>query len=300
MSKISIRVPATTSNIGPGFDCLGMALNLYNTVEIEPANDKFHIEITGEYTDALYYPESNAVYQGLLAIYRKLEQPMPEFNIKLNNRIPVARGLGSSAAAYLSGLIAGNLFNGRIFSKTDILEMAVEYEKHPDNVVPALMGGLTVSCRTMKGTLWVKCRQYQIPNILLFIPELPMETIHKRKILPKTVSFDDAVFNITRSTLLITALIEGKWNLLSETMNDRIHQSYRDTNTKLFNRVIQTALDNGAYGAALSGSGSTILTFIPEANQAVATAVKKIFQSEQIPLRTIQLNIDTDGLVILD
>ena len=300
MSKIKVRIPATTTNLGPGFDCLGLALSLYNTVELEITKGKHRIEVTGEGRTELEKPDYNLVLHAVEKVYEKIHQPCPPVYLRLTNQIPFARGLGSSAAAYLGGLTAANVLSGNKLSDDEILELAVEKEGHPDNVVPAMKGGFTVSSRTKSGTLWIKCQQFKIPPVLVAIPDMPMKTKESRTVLPSQISYIDAVQNIGRTALLVSALAEGKWDLLRLAMEDRLHQPYRDTKDKLFSKSIQVALNAGAYGAALSGSGSTILTFIPEGNYRVGQVIEKVFAEKGITLRLMQLDVDNQGLTLME
>ncbi len=299
MKKVRVRIPATTTNLGSGFDCLGLALSLYNTVELEMGNGKTTVEVKGEGEEELHNHESNWVLLGIRKLYQKIGKPCPVLHLTLINEIPFARGLGSSAAAYLGGLVSANLLSGKKLSNDEILELAVDHEGHPDNVIPAFRGGLVISCRTKERTLWIKCDKPKIPKVLVIIPDLPMGTKESRKILPKKVPFEDAVHNLTRTALLVGALTEKRWDLLRHAMEDKLHQPYRDTKSKLFTRAIATAYKAGALGAAMSGSGSSILTFVPKKNTKVGPAIRQIFAKEKIPVRVLPLDVDTRGLTVL-
>jgi len=152
-----------------------------------------------------------------------------------------------------------------------------------------------ISCRTREKTLWIKCSKPKIPQVLVIIPSLPMGTKESRKVLPSKVSFNDAVHNLTRTALLVGALTEGRWDLLRDSMEDKLHQSYRDTKNKIFTRSIQAAYEAGALGAAISGSGSTLLTFIPKGNRKVGKAVEQVFRKQNIPIRLMPLKVDDQG-----
>ena len=297
MKKIIIHIPASTTNIGPGFDCLGLALNLYNTVEIIPTpGEKTRFTVEGEGIHEINHPKSNLVLEGFIALCQKAQQSVPDARFRLINRIPFARGLGSSAAAYLGGLTAANILLGKPFHQNDIIGMAVEYEHHPDNVVPAMVGGFTIATITASGTQYIKLNSAKIPPVLAAIPDFPMKTKESRAILPDQIPFQDAVHNIGRTALLVSALTEGKWEYLREATQDRLHQDYRDTPDQFIAKAIAASLDGGAYGAALSGSGSTILAFIPPGNTSVAANLETFFRGHNISARILPLEVDQNGL----
>ena len=299
MKKIRVRIPATTTNLGSGFDCLGLALSLYNTVELEVGDGKTTVTVKGEGEEELHKPESNWVLLGIRKLYQKIGKHCPTLHLTLINKIPFSRGLGSSAAAYLGGLVSANLLSGKKLSNEEILELAVDREGHPDNVIPAYTGGLVISCRTKEKTLWIKCEKPKIPKMLVIIPDLPMGTSESRRILPKKVPFEDAVHNLTRTALLVGALNENRWDLLRNAMEDKLHQQYRDTKHKLFARSITAAYKAGALGAAMSGSGSSILAFVPNKNTKVGPVIQRIFAEQKIPVRILPLKVDNRGLTVL-
>jgi homoserine kinase len=299
MKKIIIDIPATTTNLGPGFDCLGMAFNLHNTIEIEPGNyDGFPLTVEGEGANELKDPSTNLVLAGYQKVFTTLGKPFISARFKQINRIPFSRGLGSSAAAYLGGLAGANHLLGNPLSLQELIELGVQKEKHPDNIVPAAVGGFTVACLTEKGTFWIKLSNPQIPAVLAAIPEIPMKTSESRAILPDTIPFKDAVHNLGRAALIVASLSEGKWEFLSTAMEDKLHQPYRDTDNGIIAQCVKDTLAAGAYGTALSGSGSTILTFLPEGNQKVGQALTNVFQSRGIPVKLVSLTPVNEGIKI--
>lgn len=299
MKKIVIEIPATTTNLGPGFDCLGMAFNLYNIIEIEPGNYKdFPLTSEGEGSHELKDSSSNLVLAGYQKIFDVVGKEPISARFRQINRIPFSRGLGSSAAAYLGGLAGANHLLGNPLTLQELIELAVKKEKHPDNVVPAAVGGFTIACLTSQGTAWIKLSHPRIPSILAAVPELPMKTSESRAILPENIPFRDAVANLGRTALLVAALAEGRWDLLATAMEDKLHQPYRDTDDGLIAQCVREAREAGAYGTALSGSGSTILSFLPEGNQEVGPALIKIFQSRRIPVKLVSLALVNEGLKI--
>lgn len=270
--QVTVRVPATSANLGPGFDSIGIALDIYNTVSIE-ASDEFGVSLTGEGEDVLSQGQDNLVYQGLLAVYEKVQRTVPPLRLSCENWVPLARGLGSSSAALVAGLVAGNEFLGHPLSAQALLHIATRMEGHPDNVTPALFGGLQVAA--MNGG---KVEHISVPlaadlGIVVFVPDFPMLTSEAREVLPKHVSRADAVFNVSRASLLVAAMVTGSIGHLRMAMEDALHQPYRRKLFPAMEDVIDAAVQAGAAGAALSGAGSSILAFTLGGGERVAEAM---------------------------
>ncbi len=315
--KVKVRVPATTANLGPGFDCLGLALKLYNTVEVifnqSPIinhQSPIKIEIEGEGRDSLPRDERNIVYQAVRLVFDKLQITDYKLQIKLVNQIPLARGLGSSAAARIGGLVAANGICGEKLSDNEILNIATRLEGHPDNVVPAFFGGFCVSLpytRTVQGELdkeevnYVKLRFPQNLEVVLCIPELKISTERARRILPKRVPLGDAVFNSSRVALLISALREKRYDLLKLATEDRLHQPFRERLIPGFKKILENAYRQGALGVALSGSGSTILALSKKRrgeSEKIGQAMSETFKEEGIKSRYLVLGVDQEGVKV--
>lgn len=290
--KISVCVPATTSNLGPGFDTLGLALTLYNTIEVE-VSDRNEMIIEGEGKEELY--KSNLFSVALKSVFRKAGKKVPPLKLRIKNQIPLKRGLGSSATAYLGGLIAGNYLAKANLDTYTLVKLAVNKEGHPDNVCAALCGGLVASCMTKKGIFWTKIPISTFPKIIVAVPELEVETKKARSVLPKMVSYKDAVFNLSHTALLIGAFITGNWSLLSEAMKDKLHQPYRQLKDKLISKAINAALEAGALGAALSGSGSSVIVFVENYKKAITAAIQTEFKKYSIQCRIFELEVDIQG-----
>ncbi len=274
---VTLAVPASTSNLGPGFDTLGLALDLCNevTLRIGPIGDASGIDhIKGAGADSLATDESNLVLRAATALYHRLGQTPPPLRATLHNRIPLARGLGSSGAAVIGGLVAANILTGERLDEADLLALATDLEGHPDNVAPALMGGLVVSAvaEARDGQRILTHRLPPPPAAMaLCIPDQPLATEAARRVLPRRVPLDTAVHNLGRVALLVAALATGDYTHLRQAMDDRLHQPPRATIFPPLAPVMAAALAAGAAGACLSGAGSTLLAIIPEGTGAAHT-----------------------------
>jgi homoserine kinase len=256
-SYASVRVPATTANLGPGFDCLGLALDLWNTVRLERGPSG--VQVSGEGAESLSRGDDNLVCRAAAALFREIGGAAPDIAVVCHNDIPLARGLGSSAAAVVGGLVAANALCGEPLSRPDLMRLAVEMEGHPDNVAPALLGGCQVSVMDGDDVVTSAVPLPEGLRAVLFVPEQPMPTAQARALLPLRVSRDDAVFNIGRTALLVSALATGDLDAVRVATQDRLHQPYRSVLFPSMRLIIQAALDAGAAGAFLSGAGSTVL-----------------------------------------
>lgn len=282
---VKVIVPATSANLGPGFDTLGVALEMYNEIEMaETGILDIVIEIEGQH-DQLERPEQNMVYLAARQVFERLEYEPYGLLIRERIGIPVARGLGSSASAIVAGLVAGNALVTRMTGKTgltqdELLKMAVQIEGHPDNVTPALVGGFTVSCMIEDHVpLYVKFDPPPGLMAVIAIPEVPLLTKSSRNVLPGEVSMKDAVYNLNRASLLVAALAKGRLDLLGVATQDKLHQPYRAALVPGLRSVFQAGLDAGAKGVALSGSGPSVIAFVEEGQEEpVGYAMMGAFQ----------------------
>ncbi|MXY46195.1 MAG: homoserine kinase [Chloroflexi bacterium] len=261
-TTVKVRVPATTANMGPGFDCLGMSLDIWNTIVVEPnssvSGDEI-ISISGEGRDSLPTDAGNLVYQSFKRIYDGLGIPAPAVRLTCENEIPLGRGLGSSAAAVAGGLLAGSELSGARLSSKRILELAAEIEGHPDNSAAAILGGCRIVVSDGDGYLTEPVNVPDELKTILFVPDVPMATDEARGVLPPTISRQDAVFNIGRTALLVNALASGNLKHLETATEDMLHQPARQ---KLFfpmKNIFRAAMSAGALGVFLSGAGSSVL-----------------------------------------
>jgi homoserine kinase len=259
---IKIRVPATSANLGPGFDCLGLALNIWNEVSFEPA-EKLTYHVKGEGSEKLNKGSKNLLTKAFSLLHEVCGKEMKGMKIQAHNEIIMSSGLGSSAAAIVAGLYGANEMMGKPLNESDLLTLAAEIEGHPDNVAPALLGGLVVSVNTGDE---IVTRRYEIPQMTLVIvkPSIDLSTRASRAVLPKSFSRTDSIYNIGRAVLVVDALRSGDLDLLQKIMDDRIHQPYRLKHITGGMAAYKTAKQFGA--AALSGAGPSIIAFVPPEN----------------------------------
>ena len=255
--EIKIRVPATTANMGPGFDCLGMALDIWNTIVVETGAVGF--SISGEGRDSLAIGSENLIYQCFKRVFDGMGKPAPQVRIHCENEIPLGRGLGSSAAAVAGGLLAGSMLSGANLSQERILELAAEIEGHPDNAAAAVMGGCRIVVSDGDRLLTDAVAIPDELKAVLFVPEVPMPTEEARGLLPSVIDRGDAVFNIGRTALLVNALASGNLEYLGVATEDMLHQPARQQIFFPMKNIFRAAMSAGALGVFLSGAGSSVL-----------------------------------------
>ena len=298
--KVVVDVPATTANLGPGFDCLGAALDLNNRFEmrrIEGGGERFELIIEGTEGSHLRGGPENLVYRAAQRVWKAagLEPVALEARVRL--AVPPARGLGSSATAIVAGLMGANALVGEPLSKEKLLELAIDIEGHPDNVVPSLLGGL---CMTAKAASqrWrmVRCEWTSAVKAVVAIPSIRLSTSEARRAMPKAIPIGDAVVNLGALTLLLQGLRTGNGDLISDGMHDRLHEPYRWRLIKGGDAVKSAALEAGAWGCAISGAGPSILALCAEEKgQAVSRAMVRAWESAGVASRAPVLNLQTSG-----
>ena len=282
---IVVRAPATSANMGPGFDCLGMALDLWNEVEAMPG---------GPQRDG----DRNLILRATRAVFEQVGAPYPGFELRCTNRIPFARGLGSSAAAIACGILIGNHCLGNPLDEAALLQLASRLEGHPDNVVPCLLGGVRVAAvDDRERVLQVRVPLALSLQAVCFVPDKPSPTAHARGLLPATISLADALFNVARSSLLVAALAAGQADVLGEATRDRLHQPYRLPLFPAGARLLETALHAGALGAFTSGAGPSVLALCADAQQVDAVAAAFDACAQQLGLAgvTMRLSLSDTG-----
>lgn len=289
-----MRVPATAANLGPGFDALGLALALYNEVELEEA-DGVTVALAGEGAATLPRTEANLVVQGARAVYGTVGRPFRGLRVRQRNRIPPGRGLGSSASAWLGGMLGANTLLGAPLAREAILDLAIRHEGHPDNLAAALHGGLTVTCWDEETRLVARLPVPDGLRFVLLVPDRETSTAEARAILPEMVSRPDAVFNVGRACLLLSALWQERWDLLAPAMADRLHQPYRRVLFPWLDRVFAAARQAGALGWALSGAGPSVLTVAREAPERLARTLEATLAAEGLKGRALVLGVDPVG-----
>jgi homoserine kinase len=278
-AAVKVRVPATVANLGPGFDALGVAVRMHLEIDIEPRRDSVDILIEGEGAEQLPADETNLVIKSMNTFFDFVGRRPPGYAVRVKNPIPLGSGLGSSAAAVVGGLYAARSVTGRTVPQTDMVQLATQLEGHPDNIMPALLGGLVVCYRSQDGA---ELRSFRLEPSERLIPILavPAEgfpTSEARKALPEDVSFGDAQFTASRSALLVAAMISGSGSeVLAEAMNDRLHEPHR---LKLMpeTAAVHEELRASGLAVALAGAGPSLLTVVPKPEAATrAEQVRRV------------------------
>ncbi|MGL5872557.1 MAG: homoserine kinase [Xenococcaceae cyanobacterium] len=307
MYTFTITVPATTANLGAGFDCIGAALTVYNQFTFTPSDseagldsrNRLQIKVTGEEADRVSTDESNLLYQSFLRFYQHIQKTPPNVAIEIKLGVPLARGLGSSATAIVGGLLAANQIAGNLLSLTEIIELAIAIEGHPDNVVPALIGNCQLSVGETGN--WQICDIPWHQNIVpvVAIPNFELSTEEARSVLPKQISRADAIFNIAHMGLLIRGLNTNRKDWLQMALDDKLHQPYRQALIRGYENVKAAAIANGAYGMVISGAGPTLLalTNFDRAN-SVVSAMQTAWQQQGVKADVRSLSLDTQGAKI--
>jgi homoserine kinase len=294
--RVHVRVPATSANLGPGFDALGLALALYNEVVAEES-DRVSVKLEGEGADRLARDAGNVVARGVKLAYEAAGRPFKGCALECVNRIPTSRGLGSSAAAWVGGLAAGNALLGSPLSRERLLMLAAQAEGHPDNVAAAVFGGLTVSCGSADQVTAVTLPVPAILTWVVLVPEVTSATAEARALLPRSVPREDAVFNVQRVALLLAGLQAALPAALTIALDDRLHQPYR---LKLFPwmpAVVAAARGAGAIGCVLSGAGPSLLAVVAGDGAAVGRAMEEALGRAGVRGRALALDVDSAGAI---
>jgi homoserine kinase len=291
--RVHVTIPATSANLGPGFDALGLALTLYNELEVRPASETT-VSVEGEGAGRLPSSDKNVIVRALRMVYEAVGRRPESWSVRCLNRIPPARGLGSSAAAWVGGIAAGNALLGAPLDRAAILKLAARAEGHPDNVAAAVYGGLTVA--SGEGETVVALTLPVPPSLVwvTLIPEVTSSTSEARAVLPSTV------FNVQRVALLLASLQAGRLDTLGAALEDRLHQPYRRKLFPWMPAVLDAARSAGALGCALSGAGPSLLAIAAgsEEGDAVATAMQKALSRAGVAGMARTLHVDTRGVAV--
>ncbi|MDX1687922.1 MAG: homoserine kinase [Candidatus Promineifilaceae bacterium] len=294
--NVTVAVPATTANLGPGFDCLGLALGLYNRVTLREW-DGLRVTVKGEGAGVLPLDRSNPMVQAVCHLFDSVGYRPAGLWLEQENGIPVAAGLGSSAAAFLGGLLAANALIGKPLQREEILAMATRLEGHPDNVASALYGGLVLVIHD-EGRLVLDKIATPEMRVVVVLPDYALPTVQARAALPPQVPLADAVFNSGRLAMLIRALESGDYERLGAATEDRLHQPYRIPLIPGMADAFRAARAAGAAAATLSGAGPSIVAFAPENHESIAEAIARAFAREGLESRRWILPIDRTGSVV--
>ncbi|MCM1329998.1 MAG: homoserine kinase [Ruminococcus sp.] len=295
---IKIQIPATSANLGAGFDALGLALNYYNYVDMEESDGIFIESLDGAAVPA---DASNLVYDSARVLYGICGKKLPGLTIRQVNNIPMARGLGSSSACIIAGLVGANKLIGEPMGLDDLVDLAAQIEGHPDNTAPALLGGIVTAVFDGKRVHWVKQEVFTTLKFVVAIPDFELKTDKARACLPAEISHRDAVYNLSRAALFSASLLTGKYENLKTAVNDRLHQPYRLELIDRGKEVFDTAYSLGAYAAYLSGAGPSIMSIVDADNEYFCGKLR--FALDRMGLKAWEvheLHIDNIGTRLLN
>jgi homoserine kinase len=299
---IEIRVPGSTSNLGAGFDTLGLALRLYLKVRVEKLNASATAhQVMVEGVDASLIPtdESNLIVRAMHFAGEREGIAVPKVRLWIENHIPVARGLGGSGAAIVAGLTAFEAMTGRVLGEEKLLAYAYDLEGHADNVTPSVVGSLVLTCRTEDGR--VRYLQAEWPHelkIVAVVPNVPLATETARRILPAQIPLSDVVFNLQRAALFWPALVHRRFELVREAMRDRVHQPYRQNLVPGLAEVLQLRDIDGLVGVALSGAGPTVIALASSNFRKIAEELSAGFERNGVSAESLILDVDTTGRTV--
>ncbi|PAX53424.1 homoserine kinase [Brunnivagina elsteri CCALA 953] len=301
-SSVTVTVPATTANLGAGFDCIGAALSIYNEFKFTLLSEgKTHITATGKEAERVNTNiQDNLLYQSFVKLCDRIGKTPPSVKMEIGLGVPLARGLGSSATAIVGGLVAANVLAGEPLSQSEVMDLAIEIEGHPDNVVPALIGGCRLAATGASG--WEICdipwHESIIPVVA--IPEFELSTAEARQVLPTEISRADAIFNISHLGLLLRGLETGKQNWLQASLQDKLHQPYRKSLIQGYDKVSAAAISAGAFGMVISGAGPTLLALTDTTHAIdVVVAMASAWQELAIKAEVRSLAIETQGAKVI-
>ncbi len=298
--KIIVDVPSTTANLGPGFDCLGAALDLNNRFEvtrIEGNGERFELIMEGNEGSHLRGGPENLVYRAAQRVWKAASIEPVGLEAKVRLAVPPARGLGSSATAIVAGLVGANALMDSPLPKEKLLELAIDIEGHPDNVVPSLLGGLCITAKAASER-WrvIRCEWLDSIKIVVAIPSIRLSTSEARRVMPKNVPIGDAITNLGSLTLLLQGLRTGNGELIADGMNDRLHEPYRWRLIKGGQEVREAAIRAGALGCVISGAGPSLLALCNETNGlGISHAMVNAWKNIGVESRAPMLNIQTAG-----
>lgn len=301
--SVRVIVPATSANCGPGFDVLGAACNLYNEFTYELTERGFELEVTGEGSGRLHASGKNLAFLAFFRLWNELtDRRYTGLKVTMHNRIPLSRGLGSSSTAIVAGLMAANYLTGSTLTRQQLVDYATEIEGHPDNVAPALLGGFTVSYMSHGKAASLRFVPKKPLNFIAAVPAEPLSTARARQAIPEMVSHKDAVFNAGRSALLVSALLTGEYKFLPDALEDRLHQPYRMPLINGTQAVFKAAKNAGAYGAIISGAGSTLMAYAAADadSEAIGRAMQQAFEKAGQQAVYHVLKLDEEGARVID
>lgn len=291
---VEVIVPATSANMGPGFDCLGVAVNLYNRFLIEEIEDGLFFEGC----ENAFKNEDNLIYKAMKKCFERIGYKPRGLKIVIKGDIPVSRGLGSSAACVVGGIIGANELAGGLLSKQEILDLAAEMEGHPDNITPAIFGGVTVSVSEGDKVFYNKVKVKDGIKLCALIPEFELATEKARAILPKMVDYKQSIYNIGRAALLVTALCNGDFELLKYACKDKLHEDYRAPFIQDFYLLKEECEMQGGLGVFLSGAGPTMMVILSEEDKSFIGEMQNYLGSLRSKWSLKELTIENTGTIV--
>lgn len=294
-----MRIPATTANMGPGFDCVGMAFDLYNYIDFALVDREGYCELTSSGTAGhIDLSKDNLIYKAYKAVFDYLHKPVAGIKMHFENNVPYSRGLGSSSAALIGGVKVANEVLGNPLTEKELLNIALQFEGHPDNIAPALLGGVVISGLDEDGEVFYsKITPPANLYCTVVIPDYPLATRKAREVLPKDVSMKDAVYNTGRIAMLVDAMHTGKLEQLALAMNDKLHQPYRMSLIKGMDEIIPAAKSLGALNVTISGAGPTIL--IVSDGEKDFSALQEILKKHDVTADIVKLHPVNEGAALI-
>lgn len=309
--KVSVKVPASSANLGPGFDCIGMALPIYNTITVEETvvpGSGIEINVLSDdenIDDAIFNSiprdENNLVYKAVEMLYNSIGQEPSELKINIQTGIPIARGLGSSSSIIVGGLLAANKLLGNPADEAALLAIATEVEGHPDNVAPAILGGVVLATQEEDATLsYCKLNWPEEWDITVCIPDFQLSTEIARSILPKEVAMQDAIFNAKHLAMLIQAVNTKDAKLMKIALKDKLHQPYREKLVPGMREIFEALKhEDGVLGCVLSGAGPSLLVISHKYDlDKIKATVRDIWEVQNIKSDIRTLKVEEQGAVV--
>jgi homoserine kinase len=299
--KVRVKVPASTANLGPGFDTLGLALNMYSWIEMSRA-EQTAIHLYGDEMSGLPTDKSNLIYKVAQKVFRRAGVHMPELEISMYSDIPLTRGLGSSASAIIGALAAANALIDHPLSENELFQISSEMERHPDNVGASLFGGLVIAYWDGERAEYIRINPEPRLEVLVAIPDFHLSTEKARDVLPKQLDMKDAVFNVSHASVLVAALCTGNLQMIPLAMKDRLHQPYRASLIPGMEKILDQAVQHGALGVALSGAGPTLLALVDQQSKQkdeLEHFLRDTMLENNIPCKLLWLKPCLDGVQVL-
>ncbi len=296
----TVQVPATSANLGPGFDTLGLALDLFLNVKVKEARQDITVYYTVNNRQKVSInPDNNLIVKAMQKVFEQMDIYEPSFVIRVENNIPIGRGLGSSAAAIVAGMYAANKLIGDKFSTAQLMKWAVGMEGHADNIVPAIVGGLTTAMVYENEVYYQKVDLPNNFNVIVAVPDFKLPTQKSRAVLPEKIALQDTIYNLQRACFLLASLHNADFRHLNLAMDDMIYQPLRKQFIPGFDEVFSAAYANGALGVAMSGAGPSVIAFANRDLDAIGSAMREAFLHNKLACNVYNLAPNTKGVRVI-